>query len=106
VNNIKEDEGAVPANVTGDSSNMAMPPTSGGLMRRKYKSFDVDSQLFRKFETGKVKFEHWSKYLDMQNESHSSIYEYAKKNPTHVIVLRNSDNGALRAIRRRSSNGS
>ena len=53
------------------------------------------------FEKGKVKFEHWSKYLDMQNEGHTSIYEYAKKNPNHVIVLRNSDNGALRAIRRR-----
>lgn len=101
MNNIKEDEGGVAANVTGDSPTMAMPPTSGGLMRRKYKSFDVDSNLFRKFETGKVKFEHWSKYLDLTNEGHTSIYEYAKKNPTQVIVLRNSDNGALRAIRRR-----
>jgi len=97
---VAEDAVATPVNVTGDSENMAMPPTSGGLMRRKYKSFDVDSQLFRKFESGKVKFEHWSKYLDMQNEGHTSIYEYAKKNPNHVIVLRNSDNGALRAIRR------
>lgn len=101
MSDIKEDEGGVAANVTGDSPTMAMPPTSGGLMRRKYKSFDVDSNLFRKFETGKVKFEHWSKYLDLTNEGHTSIYEYAKKNPTHVIVLRNSDNGALRAIRRR-----
>jgi hypothetical protein len=104
VNNIKEDEGGVPANVTGDSPNMAMPPTSGGLIRR-YRSFDVEPELFRKFQTGRVKFERWSKYLDMNNEGHKTIYDFAKKNREHVIILRNSDNGALRAIRRRSANG-
>lgn len=104
MNNIQEDEGGVPANVTGDSANMAMPPTSGGLMRR-YRSFDVEPELFRKFQTGRVKFERWSKYLDMNNENHKTIYDFAKKNHGHVIVLRDSNSGALRAIRRRSADG-
>lgn len=103
MNDIKEDEGGVAANVTGDSPTMAMPPTSGGLMRRRYKSFDVDSKLFRKFQNGKMKFEHWSNYLDMTNESHKVIHEYAKKNGNHVIVLRNKDDGALRVIRRKTA---
>lgn len=94
--NIREDEGGVAANVTGDSSTMAMPPT----MKRKYKSFDVDSKLFRRFETGKIKFEHWSKYLDMTNKDHRSIYEYARSNRRSAIILKNSENGALRIIRR------
>ena len=94
MNNIQEDEGGVPANVTGDSANMAMPPT-----------FDVEPELFRKFQTGRVKFERWSKYLDMNNENHKTIYDFAKKNHGHVIVLRDSNSGALRAIRRRSADG-
>lgn len=95
MNNIKEDEGGI-ANVTGDSPAMAMPPT----MKRKYKLFDVDSKLFRRFETGKIKFEHWSKYLDMTNEDHRLIYEYARSNRRSAIILKNSENSALRIIRR------
>jgi hypothetical protein len=104
VKNIKEDEGGVAANVTGDSPNMSMPPTSGGLVRR-YRSFDVEPELFRKFQTGRVKFERWSKYLDMNNETHKTIYDFAKKNREHMVVLRDSSTGALRAIRRRSEDG-
>jgi hypothetical protein len=93
-----------PANVTGDSATMAMPPASARLMRR-YRAFDVEPGVFKKFETGRVKFERWSKYLDMNNDNHKKIYEYATKNKKHVIILRNSENGALRAIRRRSEDG-
>jgi hypothetical protein len=102
--NLAEDAGATPVNVTGDSENMAMPPASAKLTRR-YRAFDVEPEVFKKFETGRVKFERWSRYLDMNNENHKQIHEYARKNREHVIILRNLDNGALRAIRRRSANG-
>jgi|GEM_PF-1177240 len=101
---LAEDAGATPVNVTGDSATMAMPPTSAKLTRR-YRAFDVEPEVFKKFETGRVKFERWSRYLDMNNENHKQIHEYARRNGKHVIILRNSENGALRAIRRRSANG-
>jgi hypothetical protein len=52
-----------------------------------------------------MKFEHWSKFLNLQNESHKAIYDYAYENRKHdhLIVLKNSDTGALRAIRRPAS---
>ena len=72
--------------------------------KRKYKDFDVPSDVFRKFATGKNKFERWSKYLNLADENQKAIYDYAKKNRDSLIVLRNSDTGALRAIRRKASN--
>jgi hypothetical protein len=97
--------GSVAANVTGDSSTMAMPPNSGGLMRRKYKSFEVEPELFKKFQTGRMKFERWARNLDMNNEKHKAIYDYATRYRKHVVVLKDSTTGAMRAIRRRSVDG-
>jgi len=72
--------------------------------KRKYKDFDVPSDVFRKFSAGRNKFERWSKYLNLADENQKAIYDYAKKNRDSLIVLRNSDTGALRAIRRKASN--
>lgn len=94
------------ANKTGDTPTMAMPPAiNPQMMRRRYKQFDVDSDTFRKFENGRMKFEHWSNFLNLQNENHKAIYDYAYENRKHdhLIVLKNSDTGALRAIRRPAS---
>ena len=74
------------------------------LFKRKYKDFDVPSDVFRKFAAGRNKFERWSKYLNLADENQKAIYDYAKKNRDSLIVLRNSDTGALRAIRRKASN--
>lgn len=71
----------------------------------KWKMFDVPSDVFRRFETGRNKFERWSKYLDPNDESQQEIATYAKKNPKNTIVLRDSTNGVLRQIRRRASHG-
>ena len=100
--------GAIAANRTGNTPNMAMPPDGNrlGTVRRKYRQFNVESATFRKFQAGRMKFERWSKFLDMQNETHNEIYNYAKKNRDHVVVLKDDDTGALRAIRRPSANGS
>jgi len=90
------------ANVTGDSPTMAMPPTmKPGTLFRRYRQFDVDSPTFRKFVPGKQRFERWSRYLNLQDENHKGIYDYAYANRgrEHLIVLRDSDTGAMRAIR-------
>jgi len=79
------------------------PILGQGVMRR-YRQFDVDEAVFAKFQKGRVRFERWSRYLDLTNEAHRAIYEYARRNRSSVIILRNSANGALRSIRRRASN--
>lgn len=71
---------------------------------RKYQEFDVDEDTFRKFQKGKARFERWSKYLNLQDEGHQAIYDWSKKNRSGVVILRNSATGAMRHIRRRSSN--
>jgi hypothetical protein len=73
--------------------------------KERYKLFNVPSEVFRKFDTGRVKFERWSKYLDTTQESQKAIYDYAKKKPKSLIVLRDETTGAMRSIRKRSSNG-
>lgn len=94
------------------SSGVALPPTgnrphdnSDTMIRRKnFAQFDVSSNTFRKFETGRNKFERWSKYLNLQDDAEKAIYDYAMKNKDHTIVLRNGDTGAMRSIRRRALN--
>lgn len=72
--------------------------------KKKYKDFNVPSEIFRRFDTGRNKFERWSKYLDLQDENQKSLYAYAKKNRNSVIILRDETTGALRSIRRRATN--
>lgn len=91
-----------PANRTGDTPNMAMPPTmKPGPVFRRYKQFDLETETFRKFQNGRSRFERWSRYLDLNNEGHKSLYDYAYQNRgrEHLIVIRDSSTGAMRAIR-------
>lgn len=93
---------APPANVTGDSENMAMPPSmKPGTMFKRYRKFDVDTDTFRKFAPGKQRFERWSRFLNLQDQTHKSLYDYARANRgrEHLIVIRDSSTGAMRAIR-------
>jgi hypothetical protein len=75
------------------------------VKEQKYKMFEVPAEVFRKFDTGRNKFERWSKYLDLADDNQKSIYDYATRNTKAVVVLRDSTTGAMRAIRRRSANG-
>jgi hypothetical protein len=68
-----------------------------------WKMFDVPSDVFKRFENGRNRFERWSKYLDTNDESQAEILKYAKGSPKNTIVLRDSTNGVLRQIRRRAS---
>lgn len=65
-----------------------------------WKMFTVCSETFRKFETGRYKFERWSRYLNLQDETEKAVYDYASRNKEKTVVLQCSETGALRAIRR------
>jgi len=75
-----------------------------GKNKTKYKDFTVPSDIFRRFDTGRNKFERWSKYLNLEDENQRSIYSYAKKNRKSVIILRDETTGAMRSIRRKANN--
>ncbi len=72
--------------------------------KRKYRDFDVPSEVFRRFQTGRNKFERWAKYLDLNDSDQKRIYDYARKNRDSVVILRDSTTGALRSIRQRAAN--
>ena len=67
--------------------------------KRKYQSFKVSDEVFAKFRNGKTKFERWSKYLDLNDDSQRKIYDYARKNHQGIIVLQNASTGAFRGLR-------
>jgi hypothetical protein len=89
--------------VTGD---VAMPASDYPKSGATWRLFNVPTDIFRRFETGRNKFERWSKYLNMEDEQQRALYSYAKNNSKHTIVLRDSTNGALRSIRKRAMNES
>ena len=74
-----------------------------GAKKKKYKDFDVPSEVFRRF-TGRNKYERWAKYLDLKDEKQFEIYQYAKRNRDATVVLRDEETGALKAIRRKANN--
>ena len=76
----------------------------GPLFKKKGKAFDVPSEIFRRFEKGRNKFERWSKYLNLEDTNQKAIYDYALRNRDASIILRDETTGAMRAIRPRSSN--
>ena len=82
---------------TGDRPGMAMPPTM--KKKKKYETFKVSDDVFSKFRNGKTKFERWSKYLDLKDESQKKIYDYAKRHHNGIIILQNATTGAVRGIR-------
>lgn len=93
------------ANRTGDTPSMAMPPSMRpGHVFRRYKKFAVESDTFRKFQSGRMRYERWAKYLDMNNAEHRAIRDYAHANRgrEHLIVLQDSQTGALKAIKHRA----
>lgn len=87
--------------VAGD---VAMPPSDYPKSGAKWKLFNVPTDVFRRFETGRNKFERWSKYLNTEDQEQQELYTYAKNNSKHTIVLRDSTTGALRSIRKRAMN--
>jgi hypothetical protein len=87
------------ANVAGDGA-VSMPPTAVNTKKkRKSMVFSVTPKVYDAFRRGKTKFERWIKYLDLNDESQKPIYDFARKNPKGIIVIKNSVTGEVRAIR-------
>ena len=76
----------------------------GAKKKKKNQEFIVSDETFNRFNTGRTKFERWSKYLNLQDEAEKNIYDYYRKNSDATIYLRNEKTGALRAIRPRAAN--
>ena len=76
----------------------------GAKKKKKKQEFIVSEETFNRFNTGRTKFERWSKYLNLQDEAEKNIYDYYRKNSDATIYLRNEKTGALRAIRPRAAN--
>lgn len=86
------------------TANVAMPASNYPNSGATWKLFNLPSEMFRRFETGRNKFERWSKYLDTTDSEQLDLYNYARKNRKNTIILRDSVTGALRSIRPRAAN--
>lgn len=98
-NFITEDKKVIedtPANVSGAGVSTDAPVISVKAAR-KYATFNVNDAIYNKFLKGKRKFTRWSEYLNLENESEQQIYNYARKNPKGVLILKNGDR--IKAIR-------
>lgn len=95
---LSEMKEEVPTNATGAAVSTDQPVFRKG-MKRRYQTFDVSPELFRRFAKGKKKFRRWSDYLNIQDEAERGIYDYARKNPRGVLVLKNSETGEVKGIR-------
>ena len=83
-----------------------MNPTGKPKMKkRKCETFIVSDDCFNMFRRGKTKFERWSKYLDLTDESQKKIYDWARRHHNGTIILQNSVTGAIRGIRYNRTGG-
>lgn len=96
------EDGAI-ANVTGAATATNEPVIRVGKSGRKFGAFNVPDQVFRRFAKGKKKFTKWSDYLNTEDEEESKVYDYARKNPKGVLVLKNGD--MTKAIRFNKNGG-
>ena len=65
---------------------------------RKFAEFSVDNDTFSKFKNGKAKYRRWNQYLNLEDEQHKQIHDFAKKHPDGIIVLKDPV-GTLKGIR-------
>ena len=86
------------------SSDVDMNPT-GKPKKKKREVFNVSDDCFHKFRNGKIKFERWSKYLDLTDETQKKIYDWAKRHHNGTIILKNSVTGQVRGIRYNRTGG-
>ena len=92
--------GGAIANVTGATVSTDYPAIR---KKRKYGAFEVPDNVFRRFAKGKKMFAKWSEYLDLQDEEQGKIYQFAKKNPKGILVLKAGEQ--VKAIRYNRNGG-
>lgn len=98
---IKEDMGGAPVNSIGDGSKVGIDQPF--RKKRKFQSFVVNDDIFRRFKNGKTKYRNWADYLNLEDDGQRAIYTWAKKNPNGVLVLKNGKE--MKAIRFNRSGG-
>ena len=87
---LNEEDGGAPTNVTGANVSTDIPMPMGRTRRgRRFAQFIVNDAVYNKFAKGKKKFESWNKYLNLEDEGERLIYNYARKNPKGIIILKN-----------------
>lgn len=84
------------ANVSGAGVSTDIPVVSKKAARR-YAMYNVNDAIYNKFKNGKTKWTRWSDYLNLEDEGQALIYNFARKNPKGIIVLKNGDR--VKAIR-------
>jgi len=70
-----------------------------------YQTFNVPSDVFRKFAAGRKKFQRWKMMLDLTDEKQAVIHHFTRKHPNALVVLQDETTGALRGVRRTSVDG-
>lgn len=86
-----------PVNSTGPAVSSDEPVVRRGKGGRRFASFNVKPEVISRFGKGKKKFSKWKDYLNMEDASEKQIYDYAKKHPRGVLVLRSGEQ--MKAIR-------
>lgn len=93
--NVINEDGGAPANAIGDGSKVGLDQPF--RKKRKFQAFTVNDDIFRRFKNGKSKYRKWEEYLNLEDEGQKAIYDWARKNPKGVIILKNGKE--MRAIR-------
>lgn len=87
--------GGAPTNSIGDGSKVGLDRPF--RRKRKFQSFTVNDDIYRRFKNGKSKYRQWNEYLNLEDEGQKAIYDWAKKNPKGIIILKNGKE--MKAIR-------
>ena len=87
------------------TASVDMNVTGKSKKKKKCETFSVSDDCFHKFKNGKTKFERWSKYLDLTDDSQKKIYDWAKRHHNGTIILKNSTTGQVRGIRYNRTGG-
>ena len=99
--NMFQKEAKLPEDVAANSvsgGGVDLSPTVRMKKGRKFATFNVSDDVLKKFKSGKKKYSKWKEYLNMSDDAESAIYNYARKNPKGVIILKN-QKGDTKAIR-------
>lgn len=82
------------ANVTGSPGSAVMSMPSDCVKKRFYRRFKVTNEMFNKLKPGLTE---WQSILSPTISEENEVLEFAKANPTCVVVFENSATGSLRA---------
>jgi hypothetical protein len=90
--------GGAPANAVGATgASVGLDQPFVRKKKRKFQEFVVNDDVYRRFSNGKSKYRKWAEYLNLEDDGQKAIYDWARKNPKGVLVLKNGKE--MKAIR-------